>query len=309
MAPEEWSQHTHAIIIAPYRQRERPAYVAELRNVVEAGRQVIRDAQQALLDGAAEMMDRAINPGGMLWSVNLDTTLEEADSVLHSLWIGLREPTVFLGDAVALMPDLGRTFVTRTTEVMSVRRRLPPRASAASPGATPDVGVAGTGHRPTIGGTDTDWREVQARLLGKRERGEPYTSLRKLAGEIGCSDATIRKAIDESESLLGWRARSPGRKSTPKATDLAGVVLDNARQTAEPAPDDFLPQDDVDATIARLIEHANADERAKLNALDDAGRRKLVATYHAHNMDEERSPMEPDKPGERVRKVTYRKRA
>ena len=109
-----------------------------------------------------------------------------------------------------------------------------------------------------IGGTDTDWKDVQGRLFAKRDRGEPYTSLRKLSDELNCSDATIRKAIDDSETLQGWRARSTDQGVAPRAaTDLGAVVRGNARQATEPAPDDVLPDDDVDATMARLIDQAN----------------------------------------------------
>lgn len=160
-----------------------------------------------------------------------------------------------------------------------------------------------------IGGTDTDWKDVQGRLLAMWDRSEPYTSLRTLAAELGCSDRTIRKAIDDSETLKGWKARSTEPKAAPKATDLGAVVRDNTRQTTEPAPDDVLPDDDVDATMARLIDQAMPDERAKLNALDDAGRRALVAAVQAHNLDDEPSPLESDKPGERPRKVKQHKRA
>lgn len=159
-----------------------------------------------------------------------------------------------------------------------------------------------------IGGTDTDWKDVQGRLLAKRERGEPYTSLRKLCSELGCSEATIRKAIGESETLTGWQARSRGPMTAPKATDLNAVVRANTRQTTEPALEDVLPDDDVDATMVRLLNQAKPAERAKLNALDNAGRRALVAAYQAQNLDAEPSPLEPDKPGEGPRKVRQHKR-
>lgn len=167
-------------------------------------------------------------------------------------------------------------------------------------GARDNFGIVGAG---------ADWEIIQARLLAKRDRREPYTSCRALSKELKCSDATIRKAIGQSETLKGWKARSRGPKAAPKATDLSAAVRDNTRQTTEPAPDDVLPDDDVDAVMARLINHASPEDRAKLNALDDASRRELVATYHSHNLDNEPSPLEPDKPGERPRKVKQHKRA
>lgn len=181
------------------------------------------------------------------------------------------------------------------------------RAKAAQ--ATDGVSVAPEPTARDDIGADADWESVQGCLLAKRERREPYTSLRMLANEFACSDATIRKAIDRSETLRGWRARSAEPKAACKATDLGAVVRDNTRQTTEPAPENVLPDDDVDATMARLIDQAKPDERAKLNALDDAGRRALVATYQSQNLDDEPSPLKPDKPGERPRKVKQHKRA
>lgn len=160
-----------------------------------------------------------------------------------------------------------------------------------------------------IGGPNTDWRDVQGRLLAKRDRGEPYSSSRKLAGELKCSESTIRKAIDGSDTLKGWRARSTGPTTAPKAMDLSAMVKDNTRQTTEPAPDDVLPNDDVDATMARLINQARPDERAKLNALNEAERRALVAECQKQNLDIEPSPLESDKPGETPRRVMQQKRA
>ena len=137
------------------------------------------------------------------------------------------------------------------------------------------------------GGTHIDWSAVQALLLAKRERGEPYTSLRTLATELGCSDSSIRKAIKGSDLLKGWKARSAKPKAAPKATDLGAVARDNVPQSTEPAPDDLLTGDDVDIVMAWLIDQAGPVERAELHALDDAGRRAAVVAYQARGRDVE----------------------
>jgi biotin operon repressor len=160
----------------------------------------------------------------------------------------------------------------------------------------------------SIGGTNTNWKDVQGRLLAKRESGEPYTSLRTLADELDCSTATIRKAIKESTLLKGWQVRSERRKAAPKATDLGAVARDNRAQATESAPDDVLLDEDVDAIMARLINQAGPDERAKLNALDEEKRKALAAAYQAQNLDDEPSPLEGDTPGKRRRKVKQHKR-
>jgi hypothetical protein len=196
--------------------------------------------------------------------------------------------------------------------------RLQRAAAAVDPGAidraaeraaAKAVEAIETRDTPGIGGTGTDWKVVQGRLLAKRDRGEPYTSLRKLCAELGCSEATIRKAINKSETLKGWRARGKGLNAAPKATDLDAVVRDNTRQTTEPAPDDVVSDDEVNATMARLIDQARPDERAKLNALDDAARRELARMVRSQTLNNEPSPLESDKPGERSRRVKQYKRA
>jgi hypothetical protein len=213
-----------------------------------------------------------------------------------------------------------REWITELQVQFEAARRLPPKTALLSVDQDAINRLADTvvaraveamesRDEAAIGGTDTDWKDVQGRLLAKRSRGEPYTSLRKLKVELGCSDATIRKAIADSDELKGWKARSKATKAAPKATDLGAAVKENTRQTTEPAPDDFLPDDDVDATMRWLIEQAKPDERAKLNVLDDAGRRALVAEFQAQNLDAEPSPLEPDNPSKRPWKVKEFKRA
>jgi hypothetical protein len=291
--------------------------------------------------GGAKGLDAATQPNaaGQARSIELHTKLQDAEQVFVGLTIGVGDPRIIIDKDAASMADLGEWFARTRDEMGAVFEtrgldvpaptptvsvspdmldRLHRAAAALDPGAIDRVAERATAKAVEametrdaagIGGTNTDWNDVQGRLLAKRDRGEPYTSLRKLCAELDCSDATIRKAINKSETLKGWRARSNGLKTAPKATDLGAVVRDNTRQTTEPAPDDVLPDDDVDATMARLIDQARPDERAKLNALDDAGRRALVATYQSQNRDDEPSPLEPDKPGERPRKVKQPKRA
>lgn len=217
----------------------------------------------------------------------------------------VRVPIVRVGDAKALLLRL-RAWLARFEQRDSGGGAMSPAAEGVeAPAVEPKdaPGVAG------IGGTDTDWKEIQGRLLAKREQSEKYTSVRRLAAELACSDATIRKAIDKSDTLKEWRARSAAPTAAPRATDLGAVVRDNTPQTKEPAPDDVLTDDDVDAVMARLIDQAKPDERAMLNAMNDAERRELVATCQAQNLDDEPSPLEPDKPGERSRLVRQHKLA
>jgi len=138
--------------------------------------------------------------------------------------------------------------------------------------------------------TKTDWREIQQRLLRLRDQGEPYTNQGKLAGRLGCSKTTINKAISDSTTLKGWMARHRKGKATPRATSLNEVIADNVPQSREPDPADVLLDEEVDAVMSRLIQQADPDKRAKLNALGPDGRRGLVKAYLEHVDDPESAP-------------------
>lgn len=300
-------------------------------HLIDGGVRFCERAMGQIRDGAGGL-DAATRPNanGQPRSIELHTKLQLAHRVFIAVALAVRDPQFPIDERVeemaalrdwfaGILREMQAVFETRgldcplalPTVSPAIQERID-RLEAATAGIERVAGVIESlGARDDdagVGGTDTDWKDVQRRLLAKRDRGEPYTSLRKLCAELKCSDATIRKAIDESETLEGWQVRSAGPKTAPKATDLGAVVIDNTRQTTEPAPDDVLPDDDVDATMARLINQARPDERAKLNALDDAGRRALVATYQSQNLDDEPSPLKPDKPGERPRNVKQHKR-
>lgn len=143
--------------------------------------------------------------------------------------------------------------------------------------------------------TGVGWKHVLWQLLEKRGRDEPYTSMRKLAEELGCSDQTIRKAIQSSRALQAWRAQSKKTKSPPKTFDLKDLLTVNAPKTTEATPDDLVPDDlvsddKVNAIMAQLIDGAMPDERAELNALDDDGRRRMAVLYLEQCRDVEQAP-------------------
>lgn len=158
-------------------------------------------------------------------------------------------------------------------------------------------------------GTNTEWKDIQARLIAKRDRGEPYAPVRDLAKELKCSDSTIRKAIKASEALRGWQKRHSGPKAAPKAIALDEVVTSNAQQATEPAPADLLTRDDEAALWARLLDRADPASRAQLNAMGDSERRALVQSVYEQDLDGEPSPLDSDQPGKRPRRVTHPKRA
>ena len=94
----------------------------------------------------------------------------------------------------------------------------------------------------------------------------------------GCgSTSTVSKAINRSTTLNAWKVRHTAGKTTPRASSLTEIVMDNAEQSREPDPADEAEADDVDIVFARLIQEAKPDERAKLNVMTSDDRRQLVA--------------------------------
>jgi hypothetical protein len=67
-----------------------------------------------------------------------------------------------------------------------------------------------------------------------RRQGEPFTSQKTLADQLGCSSGTINKAIKRTPSLQPWaQSRKP---TAPKAQSLTEVVTDCAAQGREDDP-------------------------------------------------------------------------
>jgi len=207
-------------------------------------------------------------------------------------------------------------------DVASETRSRNDSGNAATGNVGPRTSHSDEDDRPTarkvvrrLGGVDAGnsgmamiWKHVQGQLLAKQDRGEPCSAVRKLARELACSEATIAKAITKSKTLQGWKARSLGPKAAPKASSLSDVVTAERQQTSEPAPDDVLPDDDVDVLMACLIDEAKPEERAILNALDHHGRRRMAVTYQSQCRDREPSPLVPNNPHQRTLNVKQHKR-
>ncbi len=197
-----------------------------------------------------------------------------------------------------------------------------------SGGSVAEHGTDGSAETPTDTATpDTDWRDVQRRLMELYERRDPYTSIGDLAKRLGCAKATIQKAMNPDQSALSgltedekaiaiqnaeqlrkWQAQRSKGKATLRATSLTEVVSDNTPQTVEANPSDVVTDDDVEKAMRHLIEEAKPEERAKLNDLDAEGRRAMAQTYYAHKLDEEPSPLEDDPPDKRPKQVKEYKR-
>lgn len=119
-----------------------------------------------------------------------------------------------------------------------------------------EVATAGAG-RLARQQSGIPWQEVAERLNRIRNQGAPWTSYEKLAEQIGCSVATVHKAVDHTPELFAWAKR----QAAPRARQgLEGQVIDNAVQVRELKPDD-------EAAIREFIEQAEAETRAWFQSL------------------------------------------
>ncbi len=290
--PEEFFLNSCNQLIADHRKREKKAW-----------KQVVEDAKansgtMIKAGGGGSDPDSSSHPPAPRMSDDVAASLEEMkgrstrsrDEVLALLEVrGLAVPTA---------PEAA--VLAANTETINLAAAAAAEKALASMEARNKNGVGGTG---------TDWKSVQGKLLAKRDRGELFTTGRALAREMGCEERTIRKAIAKTVGLKAWKNLSKGAKSAPKATDLGAADRERTQQTTEPSPSDVLPEDDVETAMNLLIQNAKPKERARLNALNDDERRSLVATLNEQNLDQELSPLEPDKPGKRPRTVKQHKLA
>jgi len=159
-----------------------------------------------------------------------------------------------------------------------------PGAQSAEPENTPGERASETRGTPAQGGNQEKWRDVQRRLLALRRSGVPYTSYRDLAARMGCAKPTLKKAFDDSQELKAWR--DGNRTASPRAQSLGEVVTDSVCQAKEADPADMLSDKDVDSAMARLIEEADREERARLNALNPEDQRKAAQLYYEQRHDD-----------------------
>ena len=118
------------------------------------------------------------------------------------------------------------------------------------------------------------WQEAAERLRELRKQGEPFTSQAKMAKQIGCSSATVNRAIKETPSLQAW---AKPKEAAPKTKSLGKAVLGTVPQDTEADPTAVLPPDDLDAAMDYLMHNAGPDERAKIEAMPMEDRHRLAS--------------------------------
>ena len=259
-----------------------PALVTQLLEFLDQLEDFGTMAQSALNDGGAKPLDAAIAPGTATRSIALGVQINRALSAYRALRIGLSQPDLIPDEHLSTAMALATQFRHTADELEVACRVIEPKPDSKPPQSVP--------------ASEVRWTDVQARLVAMYDRGDPYTSVNALAKRLGCGNATVQKAIKPSQAslerlegearaeavaaarkLAGWQARAISTNGAPRAISINEVVADKAEQTREADPAKETECDDWDIEFARLIEDAEPDERARLNELDDDGRRELVA--------------------------------
>jgi hypothetical protein len=123
------------------------------------------------------------------------------------------------------------------------------------------------------------WWEVRNIMLAMRIKGESFTSQQRLAKDIGCSPATVNKAIQRTASLQEWSERQKGSATGMQRLD--GINADSLPQVCEPDGTDIIEDADVDKAMEYLLAEVTPEEKAGIRAMSAVQRRELAqAAYN-----------------------------
>ena len=133
------------------------------------------------------------------------------------------DPPLILVRAVGTWEAPARAYLTREGKAVRALRKMEDHE-----------GNKGNEESDQKAASGMSWQEVAKRLEELRKQGEPFTSQRKLAKDLGCSASWVNKAIKETPALHGWAKR----QAAPKAQSLNEVVTDRTAESREPNPED-----------------------------------------------------------------------
>jgi hypothetical protein len=154
-----------------------------------------------------------------------------------------------------------------TAQLLERSRKLLEMVSDIQPTASPPRNAGESTSKTTMPpepATSTTWQKVAEQLKRLHDQGQPWTSQQQMATQIGCSPATVNKAIQKTPELERWA--KPQVSTAPRAQSLNDVDTDN-RANREPNPAD----ESGDAELVRkLTQEADSDERAFLQSIRNA---------------------------------------
>lgn len=128
-----------------------------------------------------------------------------------------------------------------------------------------------------------EWEAVRGKLLELVDKGESYTTERKLAQQLGMNSHTlVHKAISKTLRLQDWK-RATKRSPKSKQTAMTDLVLEGVAQTKEPDPSERLTDDDAERAMRKLLKQTppakRQDVETALQGMDESRRRKALALY------------------------------
>ncbi len=131
---------------------------------------------------------------------------------------------------------------------------------------------------PKAPGGGMSWRNAKHEAEQIRLNGDPFTSYPKMAKRIGCSRSTLHKAIVTfgTVELQDWASKQRGASRLNAPPEVAAVAIENTPQGREPDPAGIIEDADIDNTLTYLMDEADPNERARINAMDAAQKRRLV---------------------------------
>lgn len=149
----------------------------------------------------------------------------------------------------------------------------------------------------TAVGAGMPWQKARSLLMEKREANEEFVSYTALARELGCSLATVRKAIENSDSLKGWVSRTKRKHAVrPRAGSFHDQVhaekVESTRQRSfEEDLDAQMDAADLeDDVLSRLVdeicEKASPEERADIRSKSRDEKAKLAVLYRNQKKDQ-----------------------
>jgi hypothetical protein len=123
--------------------------------------------------------------------------------------------------------------------------RTAPTTTKAMPAGTIPPPADGVGLPQTVaeqqmpeptGSTTVTWQEASDKMERLRSQGERWPGSREMAKRIGCSSATVSKAVNNTPSLKAWANAGAQNRTAPRDQGMTDVITDRTPQRRELDP-------------------------------------------------------------------------
>lgn len=211
----------------------------------------------------------------------VDAALSEARGIAYAEAEASIEPASVATDA----DDAARERAGLVRSVLEHKQALRGLAGAVVEAESQAVQTTGDDEPPQNAGT------VAERLERWRSAGEAYTTQRKMAKRLGCSTTAVGNALKTSDALKLWGRSNRRPPKRIDAVPLNGVVMDGLKAAADEPIDDYTDEQ-VEAALAYLLNHAKPAERADIHGRSVDEQRQLAVMHLLSQADHESSPLD-----------------